>query len=129
MKVVLLSLCLLSRVQSRYKKHLQCSDSRSVFASHTLKRDEMQAPSHNNSTQCHNSNSRYNTYSDIQSNFRRTLTSNIICKDSRYNLNDSSHFHSIMISKTVMTLSKRRSQQLIKEITRGVKISSGAEWD
>lgn len=36
---------------------------------------------------------------------------NIICKVSRYryNLNDSSHFHSIMISKTVMTLSKENS--------------------
>ena len=110
MKVVLLSPCLLSRVSPGIKNTSKVQIPGQSSPHTTLNRDEMQAPSHNNSTQCHNSNSRYNTYyCDIQSNFRRTLTSNIICKDSRYNLNDSSHFHSIMISKTVMTLSKRRS--------------------
>ena len=65
MKLVLLSPCLLSRVHSWYKTQLQGPELRSVFPHSILDRNEMQAPLLDNSTQCHNPNSRYQSDNNI----------------------------------------------------------------
>ena len=59
---------------SWYKTQLQGPESRSVFPHAILDRDEMQAPSFDNSTQYHNPKSRYQS-EIIISSFRRALTS------------------------------------------------------